>query len=57
MLAEVIEGTADGTLCLIVALILVAVLCLYRAFVVKVVDSTIVAAVWFFLVLWLLVVT
>jgi len=56
MLAELIEGTANSDLCLIIALILVAVLCVYRVYV-KVFDSALVAAAWFFLVLWLLLVT
>lgn len=56
MIAELIDGTADGRLCLIVALILLVVLCVWRV-VLKAFDSALVAAVWFFLVLWLLVVT
>lgn len=56
MFAELIDGTADGTLCLIIALILIVVICVWRV-VLKAFDPALVAAVWFFLVLWLLVVT
>lgn len=57
MLAELISGTANSDLCLIIALILIVVICAYRAFIVQVFDGALVAAVWFFLVLWLLTVT
>lgn len=54
MLAELIDGTADADLCLIIALVLLFVLFVYRLYV-KVFDSALVAAVAFFVVLWALV--
>lgn len=56
MLAELIDGTTNSDLCRIVALILIAALCVMRLYY-KVYDSVVTAAVWFFLVLWLLLVT
>lgn len=56
MLAELVEGTANADLCLIVALIVIVGLCVYRLFL-RAFDPAAVAAVWFFLVLWLLLVT
>lgn len=56
MFAEVIDGTANSDLCLIVALIIIAGICVYRLFL-RAFDSAAVAAAWFFLVLWLLLVT